>query len=307
MPMPMLEIELAIRMTVKATLLKTPHRDSPPDESDPMLDSVDNWDSARANNAESPEGGSVVTLKWRAIRPVSRRIRGEAKGPPGRGERLAGAQPRPYIACVECLGLGSGWAMRLLRLGFVARLAADVGLGVIASVFLTPAWASEVKMADSDDISFASRAEAEAFLSRAIPAATAANPKYRSPGQDVLTQWLTKSISFREAQGGSVIVSIHETNDQYRDGALVKPGTHEATFAIDDVTVSLETSDQDVTEGGEKAEGVLFRCVGAPCIEAVWDGQKSMSGWTDIYLQEPKSRAQIFAAFQALQRKPPTR
>ena len=194
--------------------------------------------------------------------------------------------------------------MRLLRMGVVAPMAAAVRLGVVALVFLAPAWASEVKMADSDDASFASRAEAEAFLSRAIPAATAANPKYRSPSQDVLTQWLTKSLSFREAEGGGVIVSTHETNDQYRNGALVKPGTHEATFAIDDVTVSLETSDQDVTEGGEKAEGVLFRCVGAACIEAVWDGQKSMSAWTDIYLQEPKSRAQIFAAFQALQRKP---
>ena len=197
--------------------------------------------------------------------------------------------------------------MRLLRMGFVARLAASIWSGVIASVFPAPAWASEVKMADSDDTSFASRAQAEAFLSHAVPAATAANPKYRSPGEDVLTQWLTKSVSFREAEGGGVIVSTHETNDQYRNGAIVKPGTHEATFATDDVTVSLETSDQDVTEDGEKAKGVLFRCIGAPCIEAVWDGQKSMSAWTDIYLQEPKSRAQIFAAFQALQRKPAAR
>ncbi len=54
MPMPMFEIELAIRMTVKATLLKTPHRDSPPDESDPTLDSVDNWDSARKRTTLNP-------------------------------------------------------------------------------------------------------------------------------------------------------------------------------------------------------------------------------------------------------------
>ena len=193
--------------------------------------------------------------------------------------------------------------MRLLRMGFVAPLAA-IQLGVFASVYFALAWASEVKMADSGDAPFASSAEAEAFLSRAIPAATAANPKFRSPGEDVLTQWLMKSVSFREAEGGGVIVSTRETNNQYLNGALVKPGTHETTFAIDDVTVSLETSDQDVTEGGEKAQGVLFRCIGAPCIEAVWDGHKSTSAWTDIYLQEPKSRARIFAAFQALQRKP---
>lgn len=169
--------------------------------------------------------------------------------------------------------------MRLLKMGLVARFAAAVWLGVIASACLAPAWASEVKMAASE-ASSASSAQAEAFLSHAIPAATAANPKYRSSGEDILTQWLTKSVSFRDAEGGGVIVSTRETNDQYRNGALVKPGTHEATFAIDDVTVSLETSDQDVTESGEKAEGVLFRCIGAPCIEAVWDGQKSMSAWT---------------------------
>jgi hypothetical protein len=193
--------------------------------------------------------------------------------------------------------------MRLLRMGLVAPFAAAVRLGMIASACLAPVSASEVKMAASDASSI-SRAEAEAFLSRAIPAATTANPKYRSPGEDVLTQWLTKSVSFRDAEARSVIVSTRETNDQYRNGVLVKPGTHEATFAIDDVTMSLETSDQDVTESGEKAQGVLFRCIGAPCIEAVWDGRKSMSAWTDIYLQEPKSRAQIFPAFQALQRKP---
>ena len=87
-----------------------------------------------------------------------------------------------------------------------------------------------------------------------------------------------------------MIVSTDEDIEDYRDGSLSSRGTHEATFAIDDVTVSPETSDQDTTESGEKAMGVIFRCVGAPCIEAVWDGQKSMSAWTDIYVQDAKSR-----------------
>jgi hypothetical protein len=150
--------------------------------------------------------------------------------------------------------------------------------------------------------SFASQAEAEAFLSRAVPDATAANPKYRSPGKDVATRWLTKTIAFRHSQNGGVVVSTNEDMEEYRNGSLSSRGTHEATFAIDDVTVSPETSGQDTTESGEKAMGVIFRCVGGPCVEAVWDRKSSMSAWTDIYLQDPKSQAQILAAFQALQR-----
>ena len=171
----------------------------------------------------------------------------------------------------------------------------------MAPIAVALALASAVPMARSAPEPFASRAEAEAFLARAIPAATAANPKYRSPGEDVLTQWLTKSIAFHEAPDGGVIVATDETNDQYRNGALVTPGTHRATFAIDDVTVSLETAD-DMTENGEKALGVLFRCAGQPCIDAVWSGQKSTGSWTDIYIQDPAVRERIFAAFQSLQK-----
>ena len=88
------------------------------------------------------------------------------------------------------------------------------------------------------------------------------------------------------SQSGGLIVSTDEDFEDYRNGALISRGTHQATFAIDDVTISPETADQDTTENGEKAMGVIFRCVGAPCIQAVWDGQKSASAWTDIYLQE---------------------
>ena len=166
---------------------------------------------------------------------------------------------------------------------------------------LAIALASAVSISRSAPEPVPSRAEAEAYLARAVPAATAANPKYRSPGEDVLTQWLTKSIAFHDAPGGGVIVATDETNDQYRNGALVTPGTHRATFAIDDVTVSLETAD-DMTETGEKALGVMFRCAGGPCIEAVWSGQKSTSSWTDIYIQDPEARERIFAAFRSLQK-----
>jgi hypothetical protein len=190
--------------------------------------------------------------------------------------------------------------MPMLTTGYAAPLVA-FGLFAISPVSVTTALASEVKLADAVQ-AFASKAEAEAFLSRAVPAATAANPEYRSPGKDVATRWLTKTIAFRQSQSGGPIVSTDEDIEEYRDGLLSSRGTHEATFAIDDVTASLETADQDRTESGEKAMGVIFRCVGAPCIEAVWDGQKSMSAWTDIYLQDAGSREQILAAFQALQK-----
>ncbi|MBV8105260.1 MAG: hypothetical protein JO223_11670 [Hyphomicrobiales bacterium] len=185
--------------------------------------------------------------------------------------------------------------------GYAAPVVAVLGLSAISPVSATTALGSEVKLADGAQ-AFASKAEADAFLSRAVPAATAANPEYRSPGKDVATRWLVKTIAFRESESGGPIVSTDEDIEEYRNGSLQSRGTHQATFPIDDVTVSLETSDQDTTESGEKAKGVIFRCVGAPCIQAVWDGQKSTSAWTDIYLQEAGSRNQILAAFQALQK-----
>jgi hypothetical protein len=191
--------------------------------------------------------------------------------------------------------------MRMFTSGYAAPLVAVFGLSAISLVSMTTALASEVKLAGAAQ-TFASKAEAEAFLSRAVPAATAANPVYRSPGKDVAMRWLTKTIAFRQSQRGSLTVSTDEDIEDYRDGSLKSRGTHQATFPIDDITVSLETSDQDTTESGEKAMGVIFRCVGAPCIDAVWDGQKSTSAWTDIYLQDAGSRNQILAAFHALQR-----
>lgn len=148
---------------------------------------------------------------------------------------------------------------------------------------------------------FASPAGAEAFLTRILPAATAANPKYRSPGGDVESRWLVNAITFQERENGGVVVSTHESTEEYRGGALTSTGTHDATFAIDDVKIAEETAD-DVAENGEKARSVMFRCVGAPCIQAVWSGAKSVSASTDISIQDPAQREQILAAFQALQR-----
>jgi len=157
-------------------------------------------------------------------------------------------------------------------------------------------------MGDNSALTFASRADAEAFLAHALPAATAANPKYRTPGADYDRRWLIKSITFPRTEGGGVVVSIDETFEDYRDGALNSQGTHQARFAIDDVTISPETTD-DISEKGEKAQGVLFQCVSAACIHAVWDGKPSLSARTDVYVQEANLRHRILSAFRALQEK----
>jgi hypothetical protein len=183
--------------------------------------------------------------------------------------------------------------------GFTMGFALAAIFRFCAFTLLAFAPASEMAHAES----FATPADAEAFLSRAIPAATAANPRYRSAGSDVETRWLTKSIAFRQSESGGVIVSTDEEFEKYRKDAVTSRGSHQATFAIDDLTMSLETSDQDTTENGEKAQGVMFRCVGAPCIDSVWDGKKSTSAWTDVYLHDPEMRERIFTAFMALQKK----
>ena len=163
--------------------------------------------------------------------------------------------------------------------------------------------AEGAQMAENATPTFATKGEAEAFLARALPEITAANPKYRSPDSDVDTRWLTKSVAFTHSATGGVFVTTDEEFEEYRKGELKSRGTHRARFALDEVSISLEASSSDTTESGEKAMGVMFKCVGAPCIEAVWNGKASVSSWTDMYLHDATIRARVLAAFQALQTK----
>jgi hypothetical protein len=150
--------------------------------------------------------------------------------------------------------------------------------------------------------SFKSKSEAEAFLAGAVPAATAANPKYRSPDSDVATRWLTKTVGFKDNGNGGIGVSTDESAEDYRNGARTAQRTHQAEFAIDDVAISEETAD-DFAETGNKARGVMFKCVAAPCIDAVWSGEKSTSAWTDVYIQDEAQRRRILGAFRLLQQR----
>ena len=51
---------------------------------------------------------------------------------------------------------------------------------------------------------------------RALPAATAANPKYRSQGSDLERRWLTKEIEFHRGENGGLTVSTRESFEDYR-------------------------------------------------------------------------------------------
>ena len=146
---------------------------------------------------------------------------------------------------------------------------------------------------------FATPAEAEDYLTKAVPDAVAANPKYRSKDTGVVTHWMVHSIVFGKTDDGSVEVSTDESFDEYRKDKM-ESGTHHARFAVDEVTIEPEVSVHDVTESGKDALGVIFRCKGAPCIHAIWNGNPSMSAWTDIYIQDDATRERILAAFRAL-------
>ena len=107
-------------------------------------------------------------------------------------------------------------------------LRATLVIGAAWSISSSPATPGEINFAGDAAKpaaagSFASKSEAEAFLARALPAATAANPKYRSPGSDVETRWLTRKISFKDNERGVVVVSTAESVEDYRADALNEP------------------------------------------------------------------------------------
>jgi hypothetical protein len=158
-----------------------------------------------------------------------------------------------------------------------------------------------VEMA-SEKINFSSREEAEAYLTKALPLATAANPKYRS-ANGVLTQWLTRSIAFAPSRNpNGISVAMSEDILDFRNGVEIRKGAHETQFLIEDVRVSELKDSKDLTENGEKAEGIIFNCASGKCVSATWNGTPSSSEWTDISLQNAETREKILVAFQALKR-----
>lgn len=148
----------------------------------------------------------------------------------------------------------------------------------------------------------ASRADAEEFLSRILPLAAAANPKFRSGDSSDLWAWLINRVQFSpgsEPQG--VAVTMNEQAFVYRAGAQAAVHTHEVTFAIGDVHINEYAYPADTAENGEKAVGVMFKCRSGKCIKATWDGVTSASDATDLYVYDAAVRGQILRAFALLQ------
>jgi hypothetical protein len=144
---------------------------------------------------------------------------------------------------------------------------------------------------------FSSRAQAMDFLAAALPAATAANPKYRTVGDGTVSRWLTQEIRFSGT--GAVTVEMRESYTQEKDGKTTS-GTHAATFSLADVELTEFAEPGDVTPEGAPSRGVLFSCKAPGCVAAVWGGQGSKADKTDISLQDDGARAKILAAFRYL-------
>jgi hypothetical protein len=154
----------------------------------------------------------------------------------------------------------------------------------------------------ADSAEFASKEDAEAFLAKTLPLATAANPKYRGEA-GALTQWLTKEVTFGPGKTPSGIsIRMSEAVLDFRNGALASTGSHEVQFQIEDVSVSVLKDSPDLTEAGEQGQGVIFHCASANCVSHKWNGAPSSADSTDISIQDLAMRDKILAAFQALKR-----
>jgi hypothetical protein len=156
--------------------------------------------------------------------------------------------------------------------------------------------------ASSAETAFATKAEAEAYLAKALPDVTEANPRYRAPGSDIETRWLTKTIKFSQSADGGVSVATHEAVIDYRGDAVVREGSHDAAFPIDAIDVALIAESGEIVDKLEAAAGVLFKCRSAACIETDRNGVKSVDAAADISVADSVALARIASAFRALQR-----
>jgi hypothetical protein len=183
--------------------------------------------------------------------------------------------------------------MRSLGGTGVLRLAISIGLTLV----FDPCDMARAK--EVSEMVFSSRADAEAFLTRELPIATAANPYYRGKDDGVETQWLTKSVRFTDGPDGAIVVAMEEEFTEIRANSR-KPGTHEASFSLREVRISTRTDDTQLTPSGEDL-AIIFNCAAPKCVHAKWNGEASTSDWTDISLQDPSTRGRILAAFKYLE------
>ncbi|MGA2042987.1 MAG: hypothetical protein ABSG83_06405 [Roseiarcus sp.] len=179
---------------------------------------------------------------------------------------------------------------------------------VLSSAPAAPAWrASEIAIAQevrtlAAATDFPTREAAEAFLALNLPKLTAANPKYRSGQPGVLMAWITRAITFQPGDAGGLRIAMSEEVLEFRDGAPARTGSHDTEFSLAEVEISELTDSGEFTESGDKAVGIIFRCKSGKCIRARYDGAPAQTDATDISIQDDAARAQVLAAFLALQR-----
>src|SRR5205807_7078859 len=81
--------------------------------------------------------------------------------------------------------------------------------------------------------SFASRAQAMAYIADALPKASRANPDYVTKSDGTVSRWLTDDVRFTSQSGGAVEIEMRESYTQTKDGKT-SPGRHEAKFSLAD-------------------------------------------------------------------------
>jgi hypothetical protein len=153
------------------------------------------------------------------------------------------------------------------------------------------------------DVTFASKEDAEQYLAQFLPKATAGNPKYRTNDPDLAMAWITKAVRFGpSANANGILVSMSEEVLEFRKGVRGAPTAHEVEFSIEDVQVSELTDSPDLTENGEKSIGIIFRCNSGKCMRSTYNRASSMVDWGDISIQDATSRGNILKAFQTIKR-----
>jgi hypothetical protein len=153
----------------------------------------------------------------------------------------------------------------------------------------------------ADETAFASKQEAEEFLARTLPIATAGNPRYRSEEPGVTTAWITKTVKFGPGKNGSgTLVSMSEDVLGFRNGVRVTTGSHEVAFLIEDVKIAENRDPGTLTENGDVSFGIIFNCNSGKCIQSSYDGKQSSTDSGDISIQDAALRGKILKAFETL-------
>jgi hypothetical protein len=157
----------------------------------------------------------------------------------------------------------------------------------------------------SEVSAFPTKEDAQNFLARSLPIATAKNPRYRSDQAGVAMAWITKDVKFApDKTANGILVSMSEEVLEFRNGAQSATGSHQVEFSIGDVKISERRDGADLTESGEIALGIIFNCRSGKCIRSTYNGQPSSVDWTDISIQDDALRGQILKAFEAVHQAP---